>query len=83
MIPFDLSGKLPGAKPKPDIGYIAQAMGKGALERGLEGLFRKKSSKGSAETSPDQEQKPSDSQQKKKSRPQDEILRGLQKFFGK
>ena len=83
VIPFNLSGKLPGAKPKPDIGYIAQAMGRGALQRGLEGLFQKKSSKGSAETSPDQEQKPSDSQQKKKSSPQDEILRGLQRSFGK
>lgn len=83
VIPFNLSGKLPGAKPQPDIGYIAQAMGKGALQRGLEGLFGKKSSRGSAETSSDQGQKPSDSQEKKKSRPQDEILRGLQKFFGK
>ncbi len=78
VIPFNLSGKLPGAKPRPDIGYIAQALGKGALQRGLEGLFRKKSSK-SAETSPDQ----SDSQGKKKSSPQEEILRGLQKFFGR
>ncbi len=79
-IPFDLSGKLPGAKPKPDVGYIAQALGKGALQRGLEGLFGRKSSK---DTSSDQGQKPSDSQDKKKSRPQDEILRGLQQFFGK
>ncbi len=37
-IPFNLSGKLPGAKPKPDVAYIAQAMGKGAVERGLEGI---------------------------------------------
>ena len=32
-VPFNLSGKLPGAKPKPEIGYIAQAIGKGAVER--------------------------------------------------
>jgi hypothetical protein len=82
QIPFNLSGKLPGAKPKPDIGYIAQAIAKGAVEHGLEGLFQKKSSKGGTE-SPPQEQKPSDSQEKKKQSPKDEILRGLQKQFGK
>jgi hypothetical protein len=68
-IPFNLSGKLPGAKPKPDVGYIAQAMGKGAVERGLEGILQKKSPKGGSETSPAQEQKPSDSQEKKKQVP--------------
>jgi len=82
-IPFNLSGKLPGAKPKPDVAYIAQAMGKGAVERGLEGILQKKSPKGGSETSPAQEQKPSDSQEKKKQSPKDEILKGLQKSFGK
>ena len=82
-IPFNLSGKLPGAKPKPDLGYIAQTMGKGAVERGLEGFLQKKSSKGRSETSPPQEQKPSESQEKKKQSPKDEILKGLQKSFGK
>jgi hypothetical protein len=32
-------------------------MGKGAVERGLKGLFQKESSKGGSETSPAQEQK--------------------------
>jgi AsmA protein len=82
-IPFNLSGKLPGAKPKPDVGYIARAMGKGAVERGLEGLFQKKSPKGGAETSPPQGQQPSESQEKKKESPKNEILRELQKRFGK
>jgi hypothetical protein len=58
-------------------------MGKGALERGLEGFLQKKSSKGRSETSPPQEQKPSESQEKKKQSPKDEILKGLQKSFGK
>jgi AsmA-like C-terminal region len=82
-VPFNLSGKLPGAKPKPDVGYIARAMGKGAVERGLEGLFQKKSPKGGAETSPPQGQQPSESQEKKKESPKNEILRELQKRFGK
>jgi hypothetical protein len=82
-VPFNLSGKLPGAKPKPDIGYIAQAIGKGAVERGVEGLFQKKSPKGTPKTSSPQDQKPSESQEKKKQSPQEEILRGLQKSFGK
>jgi hypothetical protein len=82
QIPFNLAGKLPGAKPTPDLGYIAQAMGKGAIEQGLGRLFRKKSSKGS-ETSSPQEQNPSESQQKKKQSPKDEILRGLQNYLNK
>src|SRR5581483_2413869 len=30
-MPFTLSGKLPGAKPKPDMNYVARAMQKGFL----------------------------------------------------
>jgi AsmA protein len=81
-IPFTLSGKLPGAKPKPDIGYIARAMQKGAIERGLDSLLRKKSPKGGSETSPSQEQQPSGPQEKKKTSPRDEIIRGLKGLFG-
>jgi hypothetical protein len=82
-IPFNLSGKLPGAKPKPDVRYIVRAMGKGAVERGLEGLLQKKSPKGGSEKSSPQEQQPSESQEKKKESPKNEILRELQKRFGK
>jgi AsmA protein len=87
-IPFTLAGKLPGAKPRPDIGYIARAMQKGALERGLEGLFRRKGGKREPETSPlqekpSQEKTPPVSQEKKKRSPQEEILHGLEGFFGR
>lgn len=82
-IPFTLTGKLPGAKPRPDLGYVARAMQKGAVERGLEGLFRRKGPKREAETSPSQEKTPPASQEKKKRSPQEEILRGLEGFFGR
>jgi len=58
-------------------------MAKRALERGLKGLLQKKSSTERIETSPTQEQHPSESQEKKKQSPKDEILKGLQKSFGK
>ena len=80
-LPFILSGKLPGAKPKPDIGYVAQAMGRGAVERGLGGFFQKKSKDGD-QTSPESEQKSSDSKEKEKN-PKEDILRRFQKSFGK
>lgn len=82
-IPFDLSGRLPRAKPKPDIGYIARAMQKGALERGLEKLFRKKTPREGPETSPSQEEAPSPAPEKKKRSPKEEILRGLEGLFGR
>ncbi len=82
-IPFNLSGKLPGAKPRPDLGHIARAMQKGALERGLDRLFRKKSPKGGEGSLPSQEQQPPVSQEKKKKSPAEEILRGLEGLFGR
>lgn len=82
-IPFTLSGRLPGAKPKPDMGYIARAMQKGFMERGMESLGRKKPPKGSAETSSAQEETPSGSKKKKKRNTKEEILRGLEQLFGK
>ena len=65
-VPFNLSGKLPGAKPKPDVGYIAGLMGREPLSAVWKRLFQKKSPKGGAETSPPQGQQPSESQEKKK-----------------
>ena len=82
-IPFNLSGRLPGAKPRPDLGHIARAMQKGALERGLDRLFRKKSPKGTQETPPAQGQQLPGSQEKKKRSPAEEILRGLEGLFGR
>jgi len=81
-IPFTLSGKLPGAKPKPDMGYIARAMQKGFMERGMESFTRKKSSKGQESSSANGEAS-SDSKRKKKRPTQEEILRGLEQLFGK
>lgn len=78
-IPFNLSGRLPGAKPKPDLGHIARAMQKGALERGLDRLFRKRSPKGSEEPA----EQPPGSQEKKQRSPAEEILRGLEGLFGR
>jgi AsmA protein len=82
-IPFTLSGKLPGAKPKPDMGYIARAMQKGFMERGMESFMRKKSGKRGAETSSTDDEPSSDAKRKKKRTPQEEIFRGLEQLFGK
>ncbi|HEY3305070.1 MAG TPA: AsmA family protein [Candidatus Binatia bacterium] len=82
-IPFTLSGKLPGAKPKPDMGYIARAMQKGFMERGMESFTRKKSGKQGSETSSADGESSSDSKRKKKRSPQEEIFRGLEQLFGK
>ena len=83
-MPFTVSGKLPGAKPKPDMNYIARVMQKGFFERGLGNFSRKKSPKGDSEASSADEQTSSDSKPKKKKKDmKEEILRGLQQFFGK
>lgn len=84
-MPFTLSGKLPGAKPKPDMNYVARAMQKGFMERGF-GSFggRKKSRKEGAESSTAQDETSSGAPEKKKKRStQDEIRRGLEQLFGK
>jgi AsmA protein len=81
-IPFTMSGKLPGAKPKPDLGYVAQALQKGAFDRGLDSFFRRRS-RGGSETAPSQQDQPSGSQERKKRSPADEIRRGLEGLFGR
>lgn len=82
-LPFTLSGKLPGAKPKPDIGYIARGLQKGAVERGLESLFRRRSPRESQETAPLQEETPSQPRERKKRNPAEQILRGLEGLLGR
>ncbi|MGH7834765.1 MAG: hypothetical protein ACREQK_14050, partial [Candidatus Binatia bacterium] len=77
-LPFTLSGKLPGAKPKPDIGYIVRGLQKGAIDRGLERLFGRRSPKESRETAPLQEEPPSQPRERKKRNPAEQILRGLE-----
>jgi AsmA protein len=81
VIPYTLSGRLPEAKPRPDLGYIARAMQKGALEQGFENLFRKKSSRGSSESASSPGETKSERQQKNRRDPAEEILRGLEGFF--
>jgi AsmA protein len=83
-MPFTISGKIPGAKPKPDMNYIARVMQKGFMERGLGSYSRKKSPKGDSEASSADEPTSSDSKPKKKKKDmKEEILRGLQQFLGK
>jgi AsmA-like C-terminal region len=82
-IPFTLTGKIPGAKPRPDMAYIARALEKGFAEQGLDRLFRRRSPKRDSESSPSREGTPSDSTEKKKGTAEDQILRGLKKFFGR
>ncbi|HEX9444762.1 MAG TPA: AsmA family protein [Candidatus Binatia bacterium] len=85
-VPFTLSGKLPGAKPKPDMNYIARAMQKGFMDRGLESLMGKKpkNKKDSADTAATDDSAATDTgKKKKKNTTKDDIMKGLQGLFGK
>lgn len=87
-VPFTISGKLPGAKPKPDMNYIARAMQKGFMQGDLNDLFGKKKKnkkdKDSADTAPADEGTPADTgKKKKKNTTKDDIVKGLQGLFGK
>ena len=82
-IPFALTGKIPGAKPRPDMAYIARGLQKGFAEQGLEGLFRRRSPKRDSGPSSSREGTASDPAEKKKGTAEDQILRGLKKFFGR
>jgi AsmA protein len=81
VIPYTFSGKLPGARPRPDLGYIARAMQKGAFEEGFENLFRRRSPRERPESPPSLGEKQTGSQRKKKSDPTEDILRGLEGLF--
>jgi AsmA protein len=81
VIPYTLSGKLPDAKPRPDLGYIARAMQKGALEQTFESFFGKKSTKEGSESAPSSGDTKSGRQQKSRRDPAEEVLRGLEGFF--
>jgi|GEM_PF-3219429 len=82
-MPFTLSGKLPGAKPKPDMNYVGRAMQKSFLGQTLDNLGGKKSKKSSDAAGTD-ESAPTDDggKKKKKNNTKDEIIRGLQNLFG-
>ncbi len=80
-MPFTLSGKLPGAKPKPDMNYVARAMQKGFLGQTLGdigGVKKSKKSSDSDENAPTDEGR----KKKKKNNTKDEIIKGLQGLFG-
>jgi hypothetical protein len=77
-VPFTMAGKLPRAKPRPDAGYIARGLQQGALEQGLDRLFRRRSPRRGTETAPYRDE----SGETKKRDPAEQILRGLEKFFG-
>ncbi|HKA33588.1 MAG TPA: AsmA family protein [Candidatus Binatia bacterium] len=80
-MPFTLSGKLPGAKPKPDMNYVARAMQKSFFGQSFDNPGGKKSKK-SSDASGTDESAPADSGGKKKKNTKDEVIRGLQNFFG-
>ena len=87
-VPFTISGKLPGAKPKADMNYIARAMQKGFMERGLGDLIGKKpknkKDKDSVNAAPTDDGTATDTtKKKKKNTTKDDITRGLQQLFGK
>jgi hypothetical protein len=82
-MPFTLSGKLPGAKPKPDMNYVARAMQKSFFGQTFDNLGGKKSKKSSDAAGTD-ESAPTDDggKKKKKNNTKDEIIKGLQGLFG-
>ncbi len=69
-IPFHLTGSLPGVKPKPDGEFIARALARAAVGKGIEKLLGgKKSSSAPGEKTP---------------RPEQDLLRkGLEGLFGR
>jgi AsmA protein len=81
VIPYTLSGKLPGARPRPDLGYIARAMQKGALEQGFESLFRRRSPREQPESSSSSGETQPGGQRRKKRDSTEDILRGLEGLF--
>jgi AsmA protein len=83
VIPWTWSGKIPGAKVRPDLGYIAQKMQKGFVDQGLESLFRKRSPRDRAESSPPPEETKPGSRQRRKRDSTEDILRGFEGLFRK
>ncbi|HWO42026.1 MAG TPA: AsmA-like C-terminal region-containing protein, partial [Candidatus Eisenbacteria bacterium] len=80
LIPYTLAGKLPGAKPRPDLGYIARAMQKGFIDQGVERFLRGRSPREGSDPTGGDEGKTGRQQRKRRDTPED-ILRGLEGFF--
>jgi hypothetical protein len=86
VIPWTWSGKIPGAKVRPDLGYIAQAMQKGFVNQGLESFFGRRSSRDRgdrAESSSSPEEARPGGRQRKKRDSTEDILRGFEGLFRK
>jgi uncharacterized protein involved in outer membrane biogenesis len=82
-MPFTLSGKLPGARPKPDMNYVAKAMQKSFLEGNFGSFGGKKSKKSSDATTSDGTTASDSGTKKKKNATKDDVIKGLQGLFGK
>jgi AsmA protein len=79
-IPFELAGKLPGARPRPDVGYVARAVQRGFVEKGLERFFPRRAPK--PESAPPREPGPERPRERRPG-PAEEIFRGLEGLFGR
>jgi uncharacterized protein involved in outer membrane biogenesis len=74
-IPFRLEGTLPDARPKPDSGFIANALQRAIVDKGLDSLFKKGKKKVGEEPVPDTEPR--------KENPTEELIKkGLDSLFG-
>lgn len=80
-IPFVLAGTLPKVRPRPDSGYLAKMIQRGAMRRGTEELQRRLF--GPREPKPGAA--PESSEKKSRDRPSTEelIRRGLEGLFGR
>lgn len=68
-IPFRLKGTLPGARPKPDSSFIANALQRAVVDKGLDALFKHKGKK--------------EGEQGKKKGTEELIQKGLEGLFGR
>lgn len=85
-VPFTLNGTLPKVKPKPDSGYLAKLIQRGAVRKGTEEiqrrLFGTKPPAPSAPSTPPAESAPSEQKSQKKTSPAEELIRkGLEGLF--
>jgi AsmA protein len=75
-IPFRLEGTLPNARLKPDSGFIANALQRAIVDKGLDSLFKKGKKK-------DDEESGADTAPRKPNPTEDLIKKGLDSLFGR
>ena len=85
-VPFTLTGTLPNVRPRPDSSYVGKMIERGFVRRGTEELQRRFF--GKKETAPPAEQAPQavpspERTDKKKSRTEDLIRKGLEGLFNR